>query len=351
METVDVDAVETAQVHFRFPPAPHSGKITLELEGISKSYGNDQVLDDISLYVEKGDKLSFVGRNGEGKTTLARIIAGELDHEGHRKLGHKVKIGYYAQDQSDHLDPEATVLEAVEHSADDALRPKARDILGAFLFSGEDVEKKVKVLSGGEKARVALCKLLLEPFNFLVMDEPTNHLDMASKDILKKALKDYDGTLIIVSHDRDFLAGLTTRVCEFRNKKVKEYPGDLEAFLESRKMEDLEALNDQGGTPGQQDKNNNKKSGEAVPKKRNKNLQKTRKVIKQLESKIDKQEKKVSEVEAELQDPDHFNKAMENGDDIFQKHQEEKDKLDRLMKEWEEEQEKLEDITPHDRSL
>jgi ATP-binding cassette subfamily F protein 3 len=205
MDLIEVEQDETASMYFKFPPAPHSGKVTLKVSKVSKNYDDLQVLKDVSLMLERGDKIAFVGKNGEGKTTLAKMIVDAIKYDGEIEYGYQVKVGYYAQNQSELLDENKSIFEVVEDASDEHSRPRVRDMLGSFLFSGDTVQKKVKVLSGGERARVALCKLLLEPVNLLIMDEPTNHLDMVSKDILKRALRNYDGTLIIVSHDRDFL--------------------------------------------------------------------------------------------------------------------------------------------------
>jgi len=243
MEVVEIDDRDKSVMHFKFPPAPHSGKVTLELSHVSKSYGEKNVLNDINLLIPRGEKIAFVGRNGEGKSTLAKIICGVLNHTGEVKLGHEVKIGYYAQNQQDMLDPEKTVFETLDDVATGDMRVKVKSLLGAFLFSGETIDKKVKVLSGGEKARLSLAKMLLFPTNLLVLDEPTNHLDMLSKDILKSALIQFDGTLIVVSHDRDFLQGLTTKVYEFRKPHIKEYIGDIYDFLEEKRLKELDDLN------------------------------------------------------------------------------------------------------------
>ena len=243
MDIVEIDDRDKSVMHFKFPPAPHSGKVTLELSHVSKSYGEKNVLNDINLLIPRGEKIAFVGRNGEGKSTLAKIICGVLDHTGEVKLGHEVKIGYYAQNQQDMLDPEKTVFETLDDVATGDMRVKVKSLLGAFLFSGETIDKKVKVLSGGEKARLSLAKMLLFPTNLLVLDEPTNHLDMLSKDILKSALLQFDGTLIVVSHDRDFLQGLTTKVYEFKKPHIKEYIGDIYDFLEEKRLKELDDLN------------------------------------------------------------------------------------------------------------
>ena len=242
MEEIEIDQMDTSAIHFRFPPAPPSGKVVVEAENLSKSYGTKLVLENNNFAAIKGDRIAFVGRNGEGKTTLARIIIGTLEHEGKMRIGYNVMIGYYAQNPSEMLDPELTIFDTIDRVAVGDIRSKIRTLLGGFLFGEDEIDKKVKVLSGGEKARLALAKLLLTPANLLVLDEPTNHLDMQSKDILKNALLQYEGTLILVSHDRDFLQGLTTKVYEFKDRKIREYIGDIYDFLESRKIRSLKEL-------------------------------------------------------------------------------------------------------------
>ncbi len=247
MEKVEVEDIDTSSIHFRFPAAPPSGKVSLEAISVSKSYGEKEVLKDLNFMIGRGERIAFVGRNGEGKTTLARIITGELPHQGEIKPGHQVKIGYFAQNQSEYLDPDKTVFETLDDVAVGDIRKQTRNILGGFLFSGDDIDKKVKVLSGGEKSRLAIARLLLEPVNMLVLDEPTNHLDMRSKDILKSALLQFKGTIIVVSHDRDFLQGLTEKVYEFRNRKVKEFIGDVYDFIATRRIASLTALEAKAG--------------------------------------------------------------------------------------------------------
>ena len=215
LEIIHVEKEDVGSMQFRFPPAPHSGKLSLEINNVSKSYDDLKVLTNLDMQIVKGDKIAFVGKNGEGKSTLAKMVVNEIDFEGEIKLGHQVKIGYYAQNQADFLDEDITVLQTIENAVTEHTKSNVRTILGSFLFSNDDVSKKIKVLSGGERARVALCKLLLEPYNLLVMDEPTNHLDIQSKSLLKKALLNYDGSLIVVSHDREFLQGLSEKVYEF----------------------------------------------------------------------------------------------------------------------------------------
>ncbi len=242
VEVIQVDDFDRSALHIKFPPAPHSGAVTIRGRQISKNYGDHQVLKEIDFEVERGEKIAFVGRNGEGKSTMAKIIMNEIDHEGTITLASGVKIGYFAQNQADLLNPEDTVFDTIDRVAVGDIRTKIRDLLGAFLFSGEDIDKKVSVLSGGERTRLAMVRLLLTPVNLLVLDEPTNHLDLRSKDILKKALNDYDGTVVVVSHDREFLDGLVSRVYEFRNKKMKEHIGGIYEFLEDKRIENLREL-------------------------------------------------------------------------------------------------------------
>ncbi|MDD4747157.1 MAG: ABC-F family ATP-binding cassette domain-containing protein, partial [Salinivirgaceae bacterium] len=243
MDMIEVDTFDQSSMNMKFPLAPRSGDIVVDGEGISVSYGDLNVLNDVNLLIDRGEKVSFVGRNGEGKTTMVKMLLGQLEGEGKLKLGHNVKVGYFAQNQNELLDPNLTVFETIDNMAVGEMRKKVRDILGSFLFSGEDIDKPVKVLSGGEKSRLALACMLLESVNLLILDEPTHHLDMISKNILKQALIQYNGSLIIVSHDRDFLDGLTYKVYEFKNKKIREHRGGIEVFLEKRRLERLQDLN------------------------------------------------------------------------------------------------------------
>ena len=242
LELLEVDEEDTSALRLKFPPSPRSGTYPVTIEGVTKKYGDKSVFENANLTIERGDKIAFVGKNGEGKSTLVKCIMKEIDYDGTLTLGHNVKIGYFAQNQASLLDENLTVFQTIDDVAMGDIRNKIRDLLGAFMFGGENSTKKVKVLSGGERTRLAMIKLLLEPVNLLILDEPTNHLDMKIKDILKSALKDFDGTLIVVSHDRDFLDGLVTKVYEFGNKKVKEHLEGIYEFLQHKKMDNLREL-------------------------------------------------------------------------------------------------------------
>ena len=242
LQIIEVDEEDTSALRLKFPPSPRSGNYPVTMEDVGKRYGDHRVFGGVNLTVERGNKIAFVGRNGEGKSTLVKCIMGEIEHEGTLTLGHNVQIGYFAQNQASLLDGELTVFQTIDDVAQGEIRTKIRDLLGAFMFGGENSAKKVKVLSGGERTRLAMIKLLLEPVNLLILDEPTNHLDMKTKDILKQALMDFDGTLIVVSHDRDFLDGLVTKVYEFGNKKVTEHLEGIYEFLQRKKMENLNEL-------------------------------------------------------------------------------------------------------------
>jgi ATP-binding cassette subfamily F protein 3 len=242
LEILEVDPEDRSALNLRFPPAPRSGSYPVVTNGLGKAYGNHQVFNNASITIERGDKVAFVGKNGEGKSTMVKAIMGQIDFTGELALGHNLKIGYFAQNEASLLDEEKTVFKTVDDVAVGDIRTKLRDILGAFMFGKDDSEKMVKVLSGGERTRLAMIKLLLEPVNMLILDEPTNHLDLKTKDILKEALKNFDGTLIVVSHDRDFLDGLVSKVYEFSNKRVIEHLGGVYDFLEKKKMENLREI-------------------------------------------------------------------------------------------------------------
>jgi ATP-binding cassette subfamily F protein 3 len=336
MDVVQIDDQDKSAMHFKFPPAPHSGKVTLELNNVSKSYGEKNILNNINLLIPRGEKIAFVGRNGEGKSTLSKIIAGVLDYEGEVKLGHEVQIGYYAQNQQDMLDPEKTVFETLDDVATGDMRVKVKSLLGAFLFSGEAIEKKVKVLSGGEKARLSLAKMLLFPTNLLILDEPTNHLDMLSKDILKSALIQFDGTLIIVSHDRDFLQGLTNKVYEFRKPNIKEYIGDIYDFLEEKKMKELDDLNKkQKSQPITENNISQGKLDYELKKQNDRETKRIEREIKKIEEQIEALENEIAEMDAIMSSPDeHPDVKLDN--DWYNLYGEKKNKLQTLMEQWEE---------------
>ncbi len=334
MDIVEIDDRDKSVMHFKFPPAPHSGKVTLELQHVSKSYGEKNILNDINLLIPRGEKIAFVGRNGEGKSTLAKIICGVLDHTGEVKLGHEVKIGYYAQNQQDMLDPEKTVFETLDDVATGDMRVKVKSLLGAFLFSGETIDKKVKVLSGGEKARLSLAKMLLFPTNLLVLDEPTNHLDMLSKDILKSALLQFDGTLIVVSHDRDFLQGLTTKVYEFKKPHIKEYIGDIYDFLEEKRLKELDDLNKKQKVQQQQAPvvSQNKIDYEAK-KIEEREKRKVEKEIKKLEEQIDALEKELADLDEVMANPS-AHPEVKIDDDFYWNYGKKKEDLQYLIDKW-----------------
>ena len=335
MDMVQIDDQDKSVMHFKFPPAPHSGKVTLELENVSKSYGEKNILNNINLLIPRGEKIAFVGRNGEGKSTLSKIIAGVLDYEGEVKLGHEVKIGYYAQNQQDMLDPEKTVFETLDDVATGDMRVKVKSLLGAFLFGGEAIEKKVKVLSGGEKARLSLAKMLLFPTNLLILDEPTNHLDMLSKDILKSALLQFDGTLIIVSHDRDFLQGLTNKVYEFRKPNIKEYIGDIYDFLEEKKMKELNDLNKKMKSQPVENKVSQSKLDYETKKQNDREIKRIEREIKKLEEQIESLENEIAKMDKVMSSPTDYPDI--NIDNVwYSSYGEKKEKLQDLMNQWEE---------------
>ena len=327
MEMVKIDEVSTESIHFRFPPAPHSGKIVVEAQGLGKAYADLQVFDGVDFLLTSGKKVAFVGRNGEGKSTMAKIIVGEInDYTGSFRLGAQVQVGYYAQNQAAMLNGEKTVFQTIDDIATGDIRPKIRNILGSFLFDSEDCEKKVKVLSGGEKARLALAKLLLTPSNLLVLDEPTNHLDMDSKDILKNALLQYTGTLIVVSHDRDFLQGLTDSLYEFRDGGVHEFRGDIFEFLESKEAQEKRTVAAVVAPPV---KSSAGKHAYEETKNRERELRKLRSAVEKIEKEIEALEAQIAEKESVL--------ASGNAQDanFYAEYQSLKDRLDAQMEAWE----------------
>jgi ATP-binding cassette subfamily F protein 3 len=333
VERLEVDEEDTSAMNLRFPPSPRSGTVVVEAEELSKNYGLLNVLNKIHFKISRGEKVAFVGRNGEGKTTFSKIIIGQLDHTGILKIGHNVKIGYFAQNQDELLDENITVLQTIDDVAKGDVRTKIRDMLGAFLFRGDDVEKKVKVLSGGERSRLALVKLLLEPVNLLVLDEPTNHLDMRSKDILKKALINFDGTLIVVSHDRDFLDGITGKVFEFRNNRIKEYIGGVYDFLRKKKIDNLKEIEKKEKIriePADIGVSSNKQRY-LEKKEFDKTLRKLRRNLEESESLIEKLEAEIQAVDKTFMEPDSYNSDHEAS---YEKYRELKDKLNEEMNRW-----------------
>ena len=334
MDRVKVDELDNAGIHFRFPPAPRSGKVVLEGINVSKSYGEKQVLQSLDFQVIKGDKIVFVGRNGEGKTTLSKIIARQLDYNGEIKYGHNVHIAYYAQDQWEMLDPAKTIFETVDAIAVGDIRTRLNAILGAFLFQGDDVNKRVSVLSGGEKARLSLACLLLSPSNLLVLDEPTNHLDMLSKDILKNALLQYDGTLILVSHDRDFLQGLSEHFFEFRNHKLKEFRGTLGEYLAKRNIEQLKELEVAEKPMAGKTVAKAKKQDWQQRKEKERGLRKLRKALEEMEQKIEETEQAMAMINDKLSQPDKYSETIKDGS-LYKMHSKLQEQLDTFYSRWE----------------
>jgi ATP-binding cassette subfamily F protein 3 len=330
VELIEVDQDDNAAMNVRFAISKEPGKVVVEAEKISKSYGDNHVLENVDLLIERNSKIAFVGQNGQGKSTLAKMMVGEIPFEGYLKLGHNVEIGYFAQNQSEHLPPEKTVLEIMEDAATDGNRMRVRDMLGSFLFGGDAVDKKAKVLSGGERNRLALCKLLLSPFNVLIMDEPTNHLDIASKNVLKEALKQFNGTLILVSHDRDFLQGLTSTVFGFKDKVIKEYLGDIEYFLEQHKMENLREAEKR--TVVKTKKDTSKDEAHQLSRDQEKELRKLKNKRSKIETQISDLETAITKIDLAM---------AENYDEVssqpnfFENYKAKKAQLESLMSDWE----------------
>ena len=327
IERIEVDVQDNSVMSVQFPVSKQPGKVVLEIDNVSKKYGDKTILKNINLLVERGSKIAFVGQNGQGKTTLAKMIINEISFDGIIKKGHNVEIGYFAQNQAHYLDKEAIILDIMNNAANDTNRTKVRDILGAFLFRGDDVEKKVKVLSGGERNRLALAKMLLSSFNVLVMDEPTNHLDIASKNVLKQALQLFEGTLIIVSHDRDFLQGLTKKVYEFKDQNIREYLGDIDFYLQQREVSNFREIEKNTQNTKTPSENNTEKiiSYEA---------QKERKKI---NNQINKIETKITDLEKEIANMDlQISENISISNDFLKNYELKKQELDSLMEEWEE---------------
>ena len=348
IERIEVDEVDNSRLNLRFPPAPRSGDYPLILDGVGKAYGSHQVFDNATFTLKRGEKVAFVGKNGEGKSTLVKCIMGEIPFSGMLRLGHNVKIGYFAQNQAQLLDGEITVFDTIDRVAVGDIRTKIRDILGAFMFGGEASDKKVKVLSGGEKTRLAMIKLLLEPVNLLILDEPTNHLDMSTKDILKQAIKDFDGTVIVVSHDREFLDGLVEKVYEFGGGKMRECLGGIYEFLEKKKLDSLAELErNKPSTPDKpaQDTRNTTApqkpaTQQDAPAQRQGRVNYTeqrerQRMVKRAEKKVAEAEASIADIEARIAEVEARIAAGEVDADIFERHAALGKQLDNAMSLWE----------------
>ena len=342
IERIEVDEVDTSMLNLKFPPAPHSGSYPVIAEEVSKSYGKHLIFEHVNLTIQRGEKVAFVGKNGEGKSTLVKCIMNEIPYEGTLKLGYGVKIGYFAQNQAQLLDDNLTVFDTIDYVAQGDIRTKIRDILGAFMFGGEASEKKVKVLSGGERSRLAMIRLLLEPVNLLILDEPTNHLDMRSKDVLKNALKEFDGTVIVVSHDRDFLDGLVEKVYEFGNKRVTEHLGGIYDFLEKKKLQSLQELERGTKEPknpiNEETPTQNKLSYEAR-KEQNKLIKKLERTIAESEKKIEQIENAIKEIEQKLATPEGASDTS-----LYTQYANLKKELSEVMDQWTEQTLELEEL-------
>ncbi len=348
IDRIEVDEEDNTTLRFKFPPAPRSGKVVVEAENLAKRYGEKTIFSKVDFMIEREERIAFVGKNGEGKSTLSKIIAGVESYDGKLTIGYNVKIGYFAQNQAEILDPEKTVFQTIDDVAEGDIRKNVRGLLGSFLFGGDAVDKKVKVLSGGEKNRLALCKLLLQPYNLLIMDEPTNHLDMRSKEMLKSALLKYDGTLIVVSHDRDFLQGLTDKVYEFRNGTVKQHIGDLQAFLASRKIQNLAQLEVKAATNGIEKKEKEKEKFETrheqeEKKKIEKELKHAQNLVQKNEKEIEHLEQQIKEMDENLLDPVFYQEALKDNS-VFDRYNELKKSLEREMEIWDKNQNALEKL-------
>ena len=331
LERVEVDEVDNSRLNLKFPPAPRSGDYPLIFDNVGKSYGDHVVFAHVDFTIKRGDKVAFVGKNGEGKSTLVKCIMNEIDYTGNLKIGHNVKIGYFAQNQAQLLNGEITVFDTIDRVAVGDIRTKIRDILGAFMFGGEVSDKKVKVLSGGEKTRLAMIRLLLEPVNLLILDEPTNHLDMRTKDVLKQAIKDFDGTVIVVSHDREFLDGLVTKVYEFGNKQVREHLGGIYDFLQRKKMDSLQEL--------EKEKVTEKSNVEGIPSENKLSYEEQKeqqRQLKRLERTISDCEKKVEELELKIKQIEVRLSSVEGASDssLYEKHGRLKKELDEIIEKW-----------------
>ena len=340
VERIKVDMDDTSVMKVRFPMSIQPGKVVVEAENAAKNYGDNQVLSNVNLLIERSSKIAFVGQNGQGKTTLAKMIVNEIPFDGKVKLGHNVQIGYFAQNQAEYLDGNKTVLQTMIDASNDGNRVKVRDMLGAFLFGGDDVDKKVKVLSGGERNRLALCKMLLSPFNMLVMDEPTNHLDIASKNVLKQALQNFEGTVILVSHDREFLQGLTKTVYEFKDGHIREYLGDIDYYLEEHNLDNLREVEKR--TQVKKVKDSSTKESYHSIKQSQKEYKRLQNRLAKIESDIADLEVSISKIDTDLSDSKKY-LELTSDSDFFKNYQVNKDNLEDLMKEWE----KLHELLEH----
>lgn len=342
IEGIEVDEVDNSRLNLKFPPAPRSGDYPVICEGVAKKYGDHTVFSNVDLTIKRGEKVAFVGKNGEGKSTLVKCIMNEIPYDGNLKIGHNVKIGYFAQNQASLLDGEITVFDTIDQVAVGDIRTKIRDILGAFMFGGEASDKKVKVLSGGEKTRLAMIRLLLEPVNLLILDEPTNHLDMKTKDVLKQAIADFDGTVIVVSHDRDFLDGLVEKVYEFGGGKVREHLGGIYDFLQHKQMESLREL--EKSVPSKTDNDQIQEPAVSSGKQSYAEKKEFEKQIRKAERLVKDAEAKVSQLEAELKVVEDKLAACATDNDLFERHGEVSKSLDAAMSEWEDATMELENL-------
>lgn len=342
IEEIEVDEVDNSRLNLKFPPAPRSGDYPVICEGVAKKYGDHTVFSNVDLTIKRGEKVAFVGKNGEGKSTLVKCIMNEIPYDGNLKIGHNVKIGYFAQNQASLLDGEITVFDTIDQVAVGDIRTKIRDILGAFMFGGEASDKKVKVLSGGEKTRLAMIRLLLEPVNLLILDEPTNHLDMKTKDVLKQAIADFDGTVIVVSHDRDFLDGLVEKVYEFGGGKVREHLGGIYDFLQHKQMESLREL--EKSVPSKTDNDQIQEPAVSSGKQSYAEKKEFEKQIRKAERLVKDAEAKVSQLEAELKVVEDKLVAGATDNDLFERHGEVSKSLDAAMSEWEDATMELENL-------
>jgi ATP-binding cassette subfamily F protein 3 len=340
MDRVEVDEVADKKMNFSFPESEKPGKIILEIHSLSKSYGQKKVIQNLDFQIDRGDRIALVGQNGQGKSTLVKCITGDEEFQGNINLGHNVALSYFAQNQAELLESDKKVIDLIEEVADDKSRPRSRDILGSFLFSGDDVEKKVKVLSGGERSRLALCKMLLQSSNFLILDEPTNHLDITSKEVLKSAIKAYSGSVVIVSHDRDFLSNLSTKVVEFREGLIKTHIGDINDYLSHRKLVSMREV-EKRSKPSQ--KHKLKPHSKEGKKRLDKEIKKFSNQLSKIERDVGKLEAIISTYEQKLIDPEK-NETVYSNSGFFTNYQNAKDELIEFMKTWEKTQNKLDEL-------